>query len=155
MNKVKLKLNQKALAIFAIKCAEHVLHYFEKENRKDKRPREAIKTLKKWIHTGVFKMSVIRGASLAAHAAARKAKSQRAVFAARAAGQAVAVAHVPTHAFGVSYYALKIAALNNNISKELAWQEKRFPKALKREWNEWKDKKLPKNIRLLIRKETK
>ena len=98
-------------------------------------------------------MSIIRGASLASHATARESKSKNpnmeAIFAARAAGQAVAVTHVPSHAFGVSYYCLKLAALNNNpkdIKKELAWQEKQFPKALNKEWNEWKNKKLPKNI---------
>jgi hypothetical protein len=43
-------------------------------------------------------MPVIRGASLAAHSAAREVNQEdvAARFAARAAGQAVATAHVPT-----------------------------------------------------------
>ena len=51
-------------------------------------------------------MSVIRGASLAAHAAARAAEpNSPAQSAARAAGQAVATAHVRTHALGAALYA--------------------------------------------------
>ena len=85
-------------------------------------------------------MADIRGASLAAHAAARKAKEKEgdaACFAARAAGQAVATAHVPQHAYGVIYYALKAIAaaapteVEGKIAKERSWQSRRLPKALR------------------------
>ena len=52
-------------------------------------------------------MREVRKLSLDAHAAARKAKSNAARFAARAAGQAVATWHVPTHAMAVPIYAAK------------------------------------------------
>ncbi len=85
-------------------------------------------------------MSDVRGASLAAHAAARAAKRNRpATFAARAAGQAVATAHVPQHAFGGAYYALKaLAALDppnaeGILARELNWQLQRTPKHLRKE----------------------
>src|SRR5271170_6005290 len=93
------KQDQKSLATWAADCARHVLPRFEKAYPNDHRPRKAIKACRQWIRTGVFKMADIRGASLAAHAAARQAKQNAAAcFAARAAGQAVATAHVPQHA---------------------------------------------------------
>ena|GEM_PF-5531588 len=88
----------------------------------------------------VFKMSEIRGDSLASHAAARAAKgNDPAIFAARAAGQAVATAHVPQHAFGGAYCALKtIAAIDSvhaeaKVAKEHAWQVKHNPANLRQE----------------------
>jgi hypothetical protein len=85
-------------------------------------------------------MADIRGASLAAHAAAREAKENSAAcFAARAAGQAVATAHVPQHAFGGSYYALKAVAAADpdnaevNVAKERDWQAGRLPENLRQE----------------------
>src|SRR5574337_747940 len=102
------KQDQRLMATWAADCAERVLPFFEKAYPKDNRPRKAIEACRAWVRTGVFKMADIRGASLAAHAAARKAKeNDAACFAAHAAGQAVATAHVPQHAFGAAYYALK------------------------------------------------
>ncbi|MFB3888523.1 MAG: putative immunity protein [Candidatus Bathyarchaeia archaeon] len=134
------KQDQMSLAIWAADCAERVLPLFEKAHPKDDRPRKAIETCRAWVRTGEFKMVVIRGASLAAHAAAREAKeNEAACFAARAAGQAVATAHVPQHAFGAAYYALKAIAAadpahsDSNVAKELEWQSGRLPKHLREE----------------------
>ena len=102
------KTEHKTLAIWAIDCAERVLPYFEEEYPADRRPRQAIETLQTWIDTGVFKMAVIRKASLTSHAAAREVGEDNAArSAARAAGQAVATAHVPTHSIGAAIYALQ------------------------------------------------
>jgi hypothetical protein len=99
------KTDQKILARFAIDCAERVMPYFEEKYPDDKRPRQAIDTLKTWIDTGIFSMAVIRKASLDAHAAARDVgEDSPARSAARAAGQAVATAHVPSHAYGPVIY---------------------------------------------------
>ncbi len=132
--------DQRSLATWAADCAEQVLSFFEKAYTKDDRPRRAIKACRTWVRTSVFKMADIRGASLAAHAAAREAKkNNQACFAARAAGQAVATAHVPQHAFGASYYALKaIAAADPDnaevkTAKELNWQSRHLPKNLRQE----------------------
>ena len=132
--------DQRALATWAADCAERVLLFFEEAYPKDDRPRQAIKACRTWVRTGVFKMTVIRGASLTAHAAAREAKgNDAACFAARAAGQAVATAHVPQHAFGSAYYALKaIAAADSDraavkVAKEHNWQARRIPKKLRQE----------------------
>jgi hypothetical protein len=100
------KTEHKVLAVWAIDCAERVLPYFEEMYPEDSRPRNAIDTLKTWIETGIFKMSIIRGASLASHAAAREVGEDNAArSAARAAGQAVATAHVYTHSIGSAIYA--------------------------------------------------
>jgi len=72
-----------------------------------------------WAKTGIFKMADIRGASLATHAAAREVKDNQVVcLAARAAGQAVATAHVPQHAYGTAYYALKAIAATSSVNTE-------------------------------------
>jgi len=85
-------------------------------------------------------MADIRGASLAAHAAAREAKENNAAcFAARAAGQAVATAHVPQHAFGGAYYALKAIAAADpahaeaKVADEQNWQAQQMPAKLRQE----------------------
>ena len=67
------KINHKTLAVWAIDCTERVLPYFEEKYPEDHRPRQAIEGLQAWINTGVFKMAVIRRASLDSHAAAREA----------------------------------------------------------------------------------
>ena len=132
--------DQKSLATWAADCAERVLPLFEKAYPNDNRPRKAIEECRTWVRTGVFKMADIRGASLAAHAAARDAKeNETACFAARAAGQAVATAHVPQHAYGGAYYALKaivamdLANAEVNIAKERSWQSRRIPDNLREE----------------------
>lgn len=132
--------DQRALATWAADCAERVLPPFEKAYPEDDRPRQAIKACRTWVRTGAFRMADIRGASLAAHAAARDAKdNEAACFAARAAGQAVATAHVPQHAYGSAYYALKARLASDpvttevKIAKELSWQSRRIPENLREE----------------------
>lgn len=106
--KLVSETDQKTLAVWAIACAERVMPYFERHAPQDGRPRRALETLQAWIVTGVFKMAVIRKASLDAHAAARDVGEDNAArSAARAAGQAVATAHVPMHALGAANYALQ------------------------------------------------
>lgn len=119
--------DQKILALWAADCAEHVLSYFENECPDDNRPRKAIEVCRTWANTGVFRMFVIRGASLSAHAAAKTAKKDDSKFAVHAAGQAVATAHVPTHALGASVYGIRAVAahsgiVNDGIVKERNWQ---------------------------------
>jgi hypothetical protein len=122
--------DQKTLAAWAIDCAERVLHHFEKKFPEDPRPRDALITLRVWLTTGEFHMSVIRSASLASHAAAREAGEDNAArSAARAAGQAVATAHVPTHARGAAIYAQQAvwraaspARADDAVREERDWQ---------------------------------
>ncbi len=132
--------DQRALAVWAADCAERVLPLFESAYPEDDRPRKAIEACRRWVRTGVFKMADIRGASLAAHAAAREAKeNEAACCAAHAAGQAVATAHVPQHAYGSAYYALKAMAANDpadaedKVAQERGWQSEHIPDALREE----------------------
>ncbi len=126
--------DQKILALWAAYCAEHVLSYFEEKHPDDKRPRRAIETLRTWINTGVFKMAVIRKASLDSHISARYAREngeEAACFAAHAAGQAVGTAHVPTHALGSSIYGIRAAAayygsVEAGLINERNWQLQRL-----------------------------
>jgi hypothetical protein len=100
------RTDHKTLAIWAADCAERVLHYFEEKYPEDARPRKAMETLREWVRTGVFRMADVRKISLAAHAAAREVKEDDAArSAARAAGQALATAHVPGHAIAAARYA--------------------------------------------------
>jgi hypothetical protein len=93
------------LALWAADCAERALPYFEQRYAQDVRPRQAIAACRRLSQTRVFRMADIRGASLAAHAAARATEDDAARSAARAAGQAVATAHVPAHAIAAARYA--------------------------------------------------
>lgn len=124
------KIDHKTLAVWAIDCAERVLPYFEENYPEDHRPRQSLETLQEWVDSGVFRMSVIRKASLDSHAAAREAgKDNAARSAARACGQAVATAHVPKHAYGSAKYAQQAihrAAIaseaDSAVAKERDWQ---------------------------------
>ncbi len=124
------KTDQKTLAVWAIDCVERVMPYFEKTYPHDHRPRNALETLQTWIETGVFQMETIRRASLASHAAAREVGEETAARStARAAGQAVATAHVPLHALGAANYALQTihratdsSDADAAVAKERAWQ---------------------------------
>jgi hypothetical protein len=126
--------DHKTLATWAIDCALRVLPYFEGRFPKDDRPGKALKTLGEWIATGKFNMAVIRKASLDAHAAAREVGADSpARSAARSAGQAVATAHVPRHAYGAAVYAQQAVYRASDSSeadaaaaKERDWQYRRL-----------------------------
>jgi hypothetical protein len=119
-----------SLAVWAVDCVERVMPYFEERFPEDHRPRNAIESLQAWINTGVFRMADIRKASLASHAAAREVGEDNAArSAARAAGQAVATAHVPTHSIGAAQYALQAvhratvpSDADAAVAKEREWQ---------------------------------
>lgn len=122
--------DQRTLARWALACTERVLHYFEDSQPEDRRPREALEALERWIESGDFKMKAIRGAALAAHAAARETgEDNPARSAARAAGQALATAHVRDHALAAASYALQAvhrasepAQVEAAVKAEFDWQ---------------------------------
>ena len=123
--------DHKVLAAWAMACAERVMPYFEAAFLDDQRPRRALETLQAWIDTGKFSMAIIRKVSLDAHAAAREVgEDSPARSAARAAGQAVATAHVRTHAPGAAAYALQAiqrdTATEEAVAAERAWQRERL-----------------------------
>lgn len=124
------KTNHRTIAIWAKSCAERVLPFFESFSPPDHRPRSALATLQAWIETGEFKMSIIRAASLSSHAAAREVNDDNSArSAARSAGQAVATAHVRTHAIAAANYAIQAIwkatepeKAEFQISQERNWQ---------------------------------
>jgi hypothetical protein len=134
LDELMQKADHRTLAVWAIDCAERVLPTFEDQFPDDGRPRRALETLQDWIETGVFSMAVIRKASLDSHAAAREVGADSpARSAARAAGQAVATAHVRTHAPGAAKYALQAihrasdaAEADAAVARERDWQIQRL-----------------------------
>lgn len=128
------KTDHQTLAVWAIDCVERILPCFENKYPDDHRPRQALKALQVWMSTGVFKMAVIRKASLDSHAAAREVGEDNAArSAARAAGQAVAAAHIPAHSLGAAKYVLQAifraansAEAKAAIAEERDWQYRRL-----------------------------
>ena len=121
------KTNHKTLAIWAADCAERVLPYFEEKYPEDTRPRKAIEACREWARTGVFRMADVRKTALAAHAAARDVKEDNAAnSAARAAGHAVATAHVPTHSLAAAIYAATaVRDITNSSDYDIATTKER------------------------------
>jgi hypothetical protein len=122
---------QRALAIWASDCAEHVLPIFEELTPQDDRPRKAIEAARAWERNDLA-MAEARKSAFAAHAAARAVHHAAAKAAARAAGHAAATAHVAGHARHAADYAVKAAEINSNTgSAERDWQVKRLPDHLR------------------------
>ncbi|MEI6795493.1 MAG: putative immunity protein [Methanomassiliicoccales archaeon] len=133
IEKLARRSDHRTLALWAADCAERVLPYFEEKYPGEDRPRQAIEEARKWASTGAFHMSDVRGFSLSSHAVARDADEESpARFAARAAGQAMATAHVPTHSIAAAWYAAKAVWAADpknaqvNIAKERDWQYRRL-----------------------------
>src|SRR5881394_2649753 len=99
------KAKHRLLAVWAADCAERVLSLFE-ECTADDRTRRAIETARAWAR-GEVSGGTAQKAAVRAHAAAREMTSKSAIAAARAAGHAVATAHMADHSLGAVIYALK------------------------------------------------
>jgi hypothetical protein len=93
------------LASWAADCAEWVLPLFEAVRPDDDRPRRAIDLARAWAR-GAVPMTVSRTAAGHANGAARDLRGAPR-FAAYAAAQAAAVAHVAEHELGAAAYAIK------------------------------------------------
>lgn len=93
------------LARWALLCAERVLPLFEESQPGDTRPRDAIAVGHAWTR-GEVRMRDAHRAAFPANAAGRGLPDAPR-FAALAAGQAVAVAHVAAHALGAAAYAIR------------------------------------------------
>lgn len=127
--------DHRLLAWWAAACAEHVLPLFESVEPSDPRPRRTIESTRAWAR-GEMTMSQARAAA-GANAAAREL-SGAARYAAYAAGQAVAVSHVPAHELGAAAYAIKAAraAAPDSESEsagrlECQWQREQLPEAIR------------------------
>ena len=128
--------HHRLLADWALGCAEHVLHLFEEQRPEDRRPREALEIGRAWIR-GELRMTDAHNAAFQANAAAR-GMPDPAKFAALAAGQAVAVAHVAAHDLGAAAYAIRAAGASvpaedaeRARAGEREWQRERLPAAVR------------------------
>ena len=86
--------DRRVLAAWAADCAERVLPIFELAAPKDTRPRDAIEGVRAFAR-GEMRIGTVRNLSAKAHAAARDVEVPSATAAARAAGYAAGVAHMP------------------------------------------------------------
>lgn len=127
--------DHRLLALWAASCAEHVLHLFESE-RPDTRPRAAVEHIRAWVR-GEVTMMQSRAAGGHAMGAARDLRGPGR-YAAYAAGQAGAVAHVAAHDLGAAAYAIKAvrAAAPDGGSDaagrlECRWQRDQLPDAVR------------------------
>ncbi len=124
------------LALWAASCAEHVLDLFESARPEDARPRQAIEQARAWVR-GEAKMMQARAAGGDAMGAARDLRGA-ARYAAYAAGQAGAVAHVAAHELGAAAYAIKAAGAAAPQDErdaagrlECQWQRDQLPEAIR------------------------
>jgi len=119
------------LAKWAADCAEHVLPLFN-EYSADERPGRAVQVARDWAE-GKAPAGEFRKAAVGAHAAARTVTNKAAIAAARAAGHAVATAHMADHCFGPMIYGCKaVEAAGGSAEKERAWQVKKLPPRLRK-----------------------
>ena len=120
--------DHRLLAGWALLCAEHVLHLFEDDHPDDHRPRDALAIGHAWIR-GEVPMKTAHDAAFQANAAARGLPDP-ARFAALAAGQAVAVAHVAAHDLGAAAYAIRAVGADRRLA-ERDWQREQLPAAVR------------------------
>jgi hypothetical protein len=118
--------DRRIVAGWAADCAERVLGVFEAEAPEDRRPREAIARARAFARGELEVAAEIRR-RFAGGSAARDVSTPAAVAAARAAGQAAAVAHMGAHALGAAAYAAKAAGLaaadqQDAAAREIRWQ---------------------------------
>ena len=136
--------HHRLLAGWALACAEHVLPFFEDHRPAelddhepaDRRPRDALEIGHAWIR-GEASMRDAHQAAFQANAAA-KGRTDPAKFAALAAGQAVAVAHVAAHDLGAAAYAIRAAGAGvptddagQARARERDWQREQLPAAVR------------------------
>ncbi len=123
--------HHRLLALWAADCAEHILTFFK---TKDERPWTAVKAARAWT-IGEISVGEARKAAVNAHAAARESSELAQVYVARAAGHAVATAHMADHAPGAAVYAIKALRAAEHteasIQQEHKWQKDHLPEEIK------------------------
>jgi hypothetical protein len=116
---------RRIVAAWAADCAERVLRLFEAEAPADHRPRDAIARTRAFARGELDVAEEIRR-RLVAGGAAREVSRPAAASAARAAGQAAAIAHMGAHALGAAAYAANAACLAAPDRPEAADEEIRW-----------------------------
>ena len=125
------------LVAWAADCAEQVLHLFTEVHPSDPRPSHAIAIAREGS-CGNATVERARQAAFGAHAAARESSDSAAIAVARAAGHAVATAHMADHELGAAAYAIR--AVMKSVSKfdaprvaesECRWQQAQLSDAIR------------------------
>jgi len=124
--------DHRLLALWAATCAEHVLDLFESVRPDDPRPYEAIEAARAWTRG---ELPMMQARAIAGHAlGAGRDLTGAPRFAAYAACQAGAVAHVAAHELGAAAYALKaIRSAASEVDRDAAgrrecqWQRDQLP----------------------------
>ncbi|TBT95222.1 putative immunity protein [Propioniciclava tarda] len=111
--------DRRVLSAWAADCAEHVLPLFEAEAPVDARPRTAIAAARAFARgtIGAAEMILQRGGGKGP----RPDVTAAAAAAGRAAGQALATAHMGAHALGAAGYACHAALLAAGDDAMQAW----------------------------------
>lgn len=118
------------LAGWAVECAGHLLRGlpFAME---DGRLVDAIEVGRAWAR-GEVRTGAAMKAAVACHAVAREVEEGAAVAAARAAGHAVATAHMADHCLGVVLYGRKAIELSGGVFEmERVWQVAQLPELVR------------------------
>lgn len=118
--------DRRIVASWAADCAERVLGLFEADAPRVVGPREAIARTRAFARGELDAATEIRR-RFEGGCAAREVSTSAAAAAARAAGQASAVAHMGAHALGAAAYAAKAVGLaaggqEEAVGAEIRWQ---------------------------------
>lgn len=135
--------HHRLLAQWAIECAVHVLPLFEGTAPGDRRPHEALDVARAWI-AGDAPMKAAHQAAFLANSAAR-GLDDPAKFAALAAGQATAVAHVAAHDLGAAAYAIR--AVGSAAGAAATAPDR---SAAARAERDWQRSRIPADVRDLV-----
>lgn len=118
--------DHRLLARWAVACARRGLPRFQAHSDHPG-PAHALEVALAWAD-GEATVGQARAASTQAHAAAREVGVKEASEAARAAGHAVATAHMADHSLGAAIYTLRaLAAAGEDVAAERAWQLAALP----------------------------
>lgn len=123
------KENHILLIKWACNCIENVLPLLG--NKTDERLTTALSVAREWAK-GNASVGDARKASLQAIEAANEFSDPVAVDVARAAGHAVATAHMADHSLGAALYALKAAKnAGRSVEIERNWQNEQLPEEIR------------------------
>lgn len=119
-------LNRRTVARWAVDCAERVLPLFHATAPDEEQVRDALVRARAYSN-GESSAAEEIGKRLIAAKAAGAATNPAGAAAARAVGQAAAVAHMGAHALGAAAYAAKAVSLANptrpeKVQEEIDWQ---------------------------------
>jgi hypothetical protein len=119
------KEQHRQLIRWACNCVEHILPLLGETI--DERLLKAIHVAKEW-EKGNATVGDARTASLGAIALANESSDKTSISIARAAGHAVATAHMSDHSPGAALYALKaVKNAGRSIDAERKWQKEQLP----------------------------